>query len=592
MERIPQDAWRHSRGINRAGKLFVACFREVTHGLTIDIYRARYLNVRLVFAELAETIQAVQARRIDSINVADIATEAKRLLEEDILVPTLIPSRQFLYSALLAPFSDPKGTQIHPGLEIIARSVSQALEPGYAQALAQELQLRIGRDDAAALRQLTGAFATELLGLGYDIRHLYYMAGSFLQAPVLPFEEKLERFLNEVHPPRVRPFRVIFRLVFRRPMDPFPRSVAGITLHPRVLEPQLYPAVAGFLREGPNWRYAIMERVEALDRFAALKQALSLTSRSLDLLQLAEPAAQVSVYGTAAVLDHGQSHLIPIDSRVLGPPRLARNWLVDLEARFGAIQTAGHVTEQARARISSGLRYLRMGLTDDTSEGQFLNLWIGLESLFARAGRSPVEIIRHCVPRILTYRHPARLLLDLRENLMRCEALPGEPLRTNITQLPDKKAQLACLWQALRGGGLKEQLLAAAGENPLLQSRINETSGHLQSSEGVSHVMARHQTDVSWHLQRMYRARNRIVHEGATVLDLTLLSANLAAYLWTSLDELLTQLSRHRALQSIEDVVTKIDTTLASLEVRLRGEGLDQIALAHLVDPDRLWPQG
>jgi hypothetical protein len=88
----------------------------------------------------------------------------------------------------------------------------------------------------------------------------------------------------------------------------------------------------------------------------------------------------------------------------------------------------------------------------------------------------------------------------------------------------------------------------------------------------------------------MYRVRNRIVHEGGIITELTLLGASLAAYLWTSLDEILGQLSRHRALGTIEDVINKIDATVARLEESLRQDPGNVTPLLAVIDPDLQWP--
>lgn len=590
MEHIPASGWQNSPGINHAGKIFVARFRELTHPFTIDIYRVRYLNARLASAELTETICAVQEKRIDTANVRDLAAETKRLLEEEGFVEGLVPDRQFLYGALVAPFIDQKESQVHPGLEIIVRSLTDRLEARYGEAIVGELRRSIERDEPALSNELSGTLATDLLGRGYDIRHLYAAANSFLAPPAVPFRERLERFLTELYPQTPRTFKVIFRLVFHKPMNPFPRSVAGIDLQEVIVDPNLNPREAGFLRKRPTWRYSSLENISALDPFSASKIAHAAVSRGLDLLQLAEPSAQVSIYPTSLILEQGRPHLVSLANRVLGPPRLARDWLAGVDARFRAVQKAAHIPEQTHARISSGLRYLRMGLTDDMTEGQFLNLWIGLESLFARPGRSPIEPIRHGLPNLLTYRYASWLLLDLRENLIRCKALPGEPLLSDICRRPDKHQQLERLWAALRDADQKMQLLSAAADHPLLQSRIEDTSRALETSDQVLRAITRHKTDVTWHLQRMYRVRNRIVHEGGTITDLTLLGANIAAYLWTSLDELLGQLSRHQALRTIEDVVNKIDTTVARLEESLRQDANNAIPLIVVIDPDRQWP--
>ncbi len=230
MDYIAPQAWPNLAGVNRAGQLFIAYFRELTHPLTVDTYRVRYLNVRLAFRELGETIAAFQTTGIDAVNVRDVAAEAKRLLEEDPVTASLIPDCNFFYRILVAPFADPKGSQIHPGLEVATRTVFETFEERYSETLVSELPAAIERDAAERTKQLTAAFATDMLGRGYDIRHLHSLGDILLRPPASPFIDKIASFLRRIYPPEPRQFRVFFRLDFLRRMRPFPGSVAGLAL--------------------------------------------------------------------------------------------------------------------------------------------------------------------------------------------------------------------------------------------------------------------------------------------------------------------------------------------------------------------------
>lgn len=59
---------------------------------------------------------------------------------------------------------------------------------------------------------------------------------------------------------------------------------------------------------------------------------------------------------------------------------------------------------------------------------------------------------------------------------------------------------------------------------------------------------------VRWHLYRLYRVRNQIVHDGETNRNIHILGQHLHIYCDRVLNELLNKLSAHKYLQTIDDV--------------------------------------
>src|SRR5262249_7838672 len=93
--------------------------------------------------------------------------------------------------------------------------------------------------------------------------------------------------------------------------------------------------------------------------------------------------------------------------------------------------------------------------------------------------------------------------------------------------------------------------------------------------------------DVLWHLQRMYRLRNAIVHGGELPSDFTQINSHLGTYLWATLRVAIEEFSRPGGIRELRKVFEKytwlFDNVSRLLQDDPNGDPLFEI---------RIQPQG
>jgi hypothetical protein len=214
MEYIPEENWAQAIGIGKGGRAFVHRWLELFHRLFLDLYRVRHLNIRLAFEELRAAISDHKDYQTDYINVKDLAAETLYLLKQDLVVAKALPQSQ-LYHGVLAQTSSDKS--LPAGLFVLMEQACEIFRRDYRKVILQELRSAIVADDVDRTIQLTSILASDLIGDGYDHRHLYWRGEYFKKSPQRPFNEKLNDLLNDMDDVVQETHTVATRLIFNRP---------------------------------------------------------------------------------------------------------------------------------------------------------------------------------------------------------------------------------------------------------------------------------------------------------------------------------------------------------------------------------------
>jgi hypothetical protein len=159
------------------------------------------------------------------------------------------------------------------------------------------------------------------------------------------------------------------------------------------------------------------------------------------------------------------------------------------------------------------------------------------------------------------------------------------PLRPELLHLEK-------LWKGLTNSSERETLVEAAANSPLLQHRIATLAQRLGTHSAIKQTLETHAQDVSWHVQRLSRVRNAIVHGGSVPEDLTQLAAHLADYLWTILRDLLDELADPNGVRELRKYFEKGSYLYERVFQTLNESADNPLPYQVLINPRSIWPQG
>jgi len=183
------------------------------------------------------------------------------------------------------------------------------------------------------------------------------------------------------------------------------------------------------------------------------------------------------------------------------------------------LQSKG-VGKNAIAKINSGLRYLRLGFESPELETKLLNYWIGLEYMFA-----PNEADGHTIGRVRKYFKRCHAVVYFKRNL---KYLHDSILLLELESgIPDFNKDLK-YFTVLKN---YDYLISKLASFPLLAYRANSFKEHFERVDVTKGTIIKHQRNLDWNLNRIYRLRNEIVHNAAINPNLESITSHIRYYL-------------------------------------------------------------
>lgn len=210
----------------------------------------------------------------------------------------------------------------------------------------------------------------------------------------------------------------------------------------------------------------------------------------------------------------------------------AKPWSVDRKVIEMLAPIIDDQTEAAtRNRLIGSLRSHLIGTRTDVPEDQFTNMWTALETLAGNTVQDNViaSLLERCTP-ILCLKYFRYLVFSLVNDLKRCFPDTFKRIKDagsdgdlDITLL------LRLLTEEERAEDLKS-VFCDLKNNPLLKNRLFRYWKIFNEPKDALLILNSHEQRVKWHLQRMYRTRNALIHAGQVRPSTRYLVVNLHSY--------------------------------------------------------------
>lgn len=198
----------------------------------------------------------------------------------------------------------------------------------------------------------------------------------------------------------------------------------------------------------------------------------------------------------------------------------------------------------------------------------FLNLWSALEVLFVESqSKSKLNDVEAKLIPILQKDYVSEIFGQLEDYL---EENMGEAyvenLKEEVTEYNDD-TWLAELLILDEYEGCRTKIKNDLKEYPVLRSRISQVSSIFKTKKSALNEIERYTQRVKWHLRRLYRTRNAIIHSGEEAKNIKLLGEHLHSYLDCCLYEIITKLADRRNMDAaLMDIVLSTELMLKSLK--------------------------
>ena len=209
-------------------------------------------------------------------------------------------------------------------------------------------------------------------------------------------------------------------------------------------------------------------------------------------------------------------------------------------------------------RVLNALEHYSLAQTNAAARIRLVNLWSALECLTTREDSSSIMdgVCKSVVP-IVTWRRTSKILSYTAKKLTEYKELAGGKLGSGFPGdekgLSNERLMLALA--KAEGHPHAEELILFAKDNVYLRNRVFTLWKTMSQPHVLASELKMTSKRVEWHLYRIYRARNLIIHEGEEVPHVGRLLENLHYYFSVTLSRILQSMQVNPSWE-VTDAIT------------------------------------
>lgn len=190
----------------------------------------------------------------------------------------------------------------------------------------------------------------------------------------------------------------------------------------------------------------------------------------------------------------------------------------------------------------------------DSNEYGFLLLWSSLEALFRSSQfEKAMGAIKNTIPDIMTRRYVYYRLIDFIKDAEKAKVEFSYKGREFIKKSPSDD-DIEAFFGLLQDRDMFQQLADLCKQKyVLLYYKCAEVRNMVINAGAMRNIIIHHRETLEFHLQRMYRVRNKFVHHAEINENIEALYKHLLVYSWECIREM-AYVSKTRGIKSLEEL--------------------------------------
>ncbi len=218
----------------------------------------------------------------------------------------------------------------------------------------------------------------------------------------------------------------------------------------------------------------------------------------------------------------------------------------------------------------------------------FLNFWSAIEILCqGHTADSKIGPVLDVVLPILKKDYLVTQIQDFNKNLK--DNLKKEDYEYILSKIQAAGCEKRKIFQLIfleQYKDLRNEVMTKLANYPVLRSRLCMLSS-MNTTKKLNAMICTYVQRAKWHIYRMYRTRNAIVHSGEVPRNLKYLGEHLHSYLDSTANEFIVKLAGDIPFSSREDVITDVKFAISNLDSILEKDApIDEKVIDVLIHPE------
>lgn len=529
--------------------VFANLIDEMTFNYNCDSYKAPALNIISLLDEAQETVLDIENGMIKEEGMRSVLEELTHSFNTDDVMKELL--RGLGLSYLGSNFwTNLTNREILNSIELLKQLNIGTL---YYEKLKETLSALIkSGKEKKKIENLTRVFVTHLKYLGYSEEYIYAVNLNFFFSPGtnITDENAVDLYIS-LYDNAVKKYKVvnIGNPLFKSLKNAFGKD--HDVVDDNLQFPFNDPAINRFCQRRKNSQMFITTQVKAKDPYTARLLSLQRIHRHSRTFRFYHHNDELSVQNECLVIEELSHTVIPIKKPIRTIVRCA-----DMNSFSASVMTSktynrlSYVAESIQ-RIDSSKQLHENALITDNLDNQFVNLFTALEVLIPKDINSKnariAQIYETLVP-YLCVNYYRNLISSIDESLKSWNKGFYKRILSTVTEGTDDVERLAALMVLKKYDSddvnnkkelnkLYDQL--AADKFFLMIHRMFDMHNILSKPKEILKFLVRHEERIRWHVDRIYRTRNMIVHGGRSPHYIATMVENLHSYYDTLVNQLI-----------------------------------------------------
>lgn len=505
---------------------FVQRIVEMLDYMTIDIYRAPLLNTSRLIDEYLKICQGAAK----PYHLEEVYNEFIHTFKNDIVLQYKLGENRIQQIVNRLHKTPNKREET---IDFLSHSVSSH----YLQWTKEYIEYIVPQSkEKKKIERAIRCFIPELLRLGYSRDEIYHSAKQLLSDEVDP-NVALSTFLQQ-YDQKSKKYSVYFGLSNR--MKPFREILAarlGIN----------YDADKNF-EKLEIWEHYFPSKVvniSALDASTAASKAFKRIELFTTFYQCLGNYSENLIQNKVLVIsEDGTERKLTVNRRKYksierdDPPVIGKL----SEAIISSLLSSA---KYSMPQIEKITKLHNRAISNNGLENGFINLWSIMEIIcVSNSESSKIEQVKSVAIPVLKRDYLPSIFFDISENLKKVLTSGAyEKLIDDISDGTNDYEKIACLILLPCYSQKLDDFVDCLMNYPVLRTRMLNLHDDCPARSDLNKLVSRYTQRISWHLYRIYRARNAIVHSGKHPNDLKDLGEHLHTYVDSLVMEVIVKLS-------------------------------------------------
>lgn len=526
--------------------------KELLHVHSGISYSFKIHNSYTILEELLNVIIDYERNKINGMTVEEVRKEAKKIITNDLVIKSKYPE---LYEVIKEEVSgalkttntqaiDPNSIAKMNSIKEIIKQLFHKFKPvDYLQTSLVLTKNAIDNSDGNKVVILCPIIVSASLMIGRTISGLYLSISNYFENKELSFDENWKRWSAIL-------LIAESKYICYIPIDDKLSSSLEKKKTGRELK-ELYKESARleYIEEGLY--YEIEVKAPASDLPAIYNKAYTIYRNELAIIEFATAKVErlEKIILAYDIHNKGIIKIEPKENEFVYKPY--NQYHVNIEQAVKNFVSS--LNEQDYIKVIGTVTNV-CNFERESNEYGFLLLWSSLEAMFrSNQFETAIGAIKNIIPTIITRRYIYYRLVDFIKDAQKAEVTYRFNYKDFIKKNPSDE-DIETLYQLLQIPDEYNNLAYLCKQKyVLLYYKCYDLNNMVINAGAVSNVITHHKETLEFHLQRMYRVRNKFMHHAEIDKNIAALYKHLLVYTWECIREM-AYVSETRGIKSLEEI--------------------------------------